>query len=203
MGLVAGAIALAGLGVVYDDARNIWDGLTSGWGIVAVLASAAGGLATLAFVFRYRFGAARVSASIAVAAIVAGWALAQRPQFLPGLTVEEAAASRSALVATLVGVALGAIVLVPSLVLLFRLFLHGRFDPHAPEPQVAPPSIRPEASVAHPKLGIAAAVCLVVGAPLLFFFESGWAHLVAVPSLLAFVGLGFVALASQVASASR
>ena len=199
MGVVAGVLALAGLGIVYDDARDIWDGLTGGWGLAAVLVSAAGGLATLAFVYRSSFGAARISASVAVAAIVAGWALAQRPRFLTGLTVEEAAASHSALVATLVGVAIGALLLVPSLVLLFRLFLRGRFDPHAVEPEVA--STAPEREGTFPpQVGAAAAACLAVGGTLLFFFESAWAHIVGVMSLFGFVGLGFVALASLVAA---
>jgi hypothetical protein len=54
------------------------------------------GVATLALVSRWRFGPARVTAALAVAAIVAGWALAQRPDILPGLTVEQAAAGHSA-----------------------------------------------------------------------------------------------------------
>jgi cytochrome d ubiquinol oxidase subunit II len=44
------------------------------------------------------------------------------------LTVHQAAAGRSTLLAVVIGVALGAVVLVPSLLLLFHLFLHGRFD---------------------------------------------------------------------------
>jgi cytochrome bd ubiquinol oxidase subunit II len=200
LGVVAGAIALIGLPVVRHDAPDIWDGLTSGWGFAAVLVSAAAGVATLYLVYRSRFGGARVSASTAVAAIVAGWALAQRPQFLPGLTVEEAAASRSALVATLVGVGIGAIVLVPSLVLLFRLFLRGRFDPNAPEAEGPLRAAPTHAAVVPRQLGIAATACLVVGGTLLFFFESAWAHIIGVPLLLVFVGLGFVTLAPIVVS---
>lgn len=200
LGLLAGAFALAGLFVVRDDARDIWDGLTGGWGLAAVLVSAAAGLATLAFVYRYRFGAARVSASVAVGAIVAGWALAQRPRVLRGLTVDEAAASHSALVATLVGVALGALLLVPALVLLFRLFLRGRFDPHVVEPEATPMPPPTREAVVPPQVGAAAAACLAVGGTFLFFFESGWAHLIGVTSLFAFIGLGFVALASLVAA---
>jgi len=119
MGVVAGAIAFAGLAVVHSDASRIWDGLTSGAGSGAVAVSAAGGVATLALVWRSRFEPARATAAVAVAAIIAGWALAQRPYFLPGLTIEEAAASRSALVAVIVSIAIGAVVLVPSLGLLF------------------------------------------------------------------------------------
>jgi cytochrome d ubiquinol oxidase subunit II len=197
-GVVAGALALAGLPVVRHDARPIWDGLTSGAGLAAVLVSAAAGVLTLLLVFRSRFEPARVSAALAVAAIVAGWALAQRPRFLPGLTIEEAAASHSALVAVVIGVALGAVVLIPSLVLLFRLFLRGRFDPHAVEQDTAPAQA-PKAAAVRPQLGLTALGCLGVGGTLTFFFETPWAHIVGVTALLAFVGLGFVALATLVA----
>jgi cytochrome bd ubiquinol oxidase subunit II len=202
-GVVAGAVALAGLPVVRHDAPSLWDGLTSGAGLAAVLVSAAAGVATLALVYRSRFGPARVSAALAVAAIIAGWALAQRPQLLPGLTIDEAAAGHATLVAVVVAVALGAVVLVPSLVLLFGLFLRGRFDPHVVEP--APPeSARPEQQAAvPPQLGLAAAVCLVVGGVLTFFFETAWAHIVGVSALLAFVGLGFLSLGSLVAQSDR
>lgn len=196
-GVIAGAIALAGLPVVRHDAHPIWDGLTSGAGLAAVLVSAAAGVATLLLVFRSRFEPARVSAALAVAAIVAGWALAQRPRFLPGLTIEEAAASHSALVAVVVGVAVGAVLLIPSLVLLFRLFLRGRFDPHVVEQDVVPLPRRRAAAV-QPQLGLVALGCLGVGGTLTFFFETAWAHIVGVTALLAFVGLGFVALASLV-----
>jgi cytochrome bd ubiquinol oxidase subunit II len=198
-GIVAGALALAGLPVVRHDARPIWDGLTSGAGLAAVLVSGAGGVTTLLLVYRRRFEPARVSAALAVAAIVGGWALAQRPDFLPGLTIDEAAASHSALVAVLVGVAIGAVVLVPSLFLLFRLFLGGRFDPHAIAPETGPPPPRHPLAV-RPQLGLTAAVCLAVGGTLTFFFETAWAHIVGVSALLAFVGLAFVALGTLVAA---
>jgi cytochrome d ubiquinol oxidase subunit II len=199
-GVVAGALALAGLVVVRHDARPIWEGLTSGAGLGAVLVSAVAGVTTLLLVFRSRFEPARVSAALAVAAIVAGWALAQRPRILPGLTIEQAAASRPALVAVVIGVAVGAVVLIPSLVLLFRLFLGGRFDPHVVE-QDAGPTQAPRVVAARPRLGLAAVCCLGVGGPLTFFFETSWAHIVGVTALLAFVGLGFVALGSVIAGA--
>jgi len=82
-GVVAGALALAGLLVMRADARSIWDGLTSGAGLVMVVVSAAAGLGTLMLVWRSRFNPARASAALAVAAIVAGWALAQRRTSCP------------------------------------------------------------------------------------------------------------------------
>jgi cytochrome d ubiquinol oxidase subunit II len=201
-GIVAGALALAGLAIVHHDARNVFDGLTGGWGLAAVVVSGAAGVATLVLVLRSRFELARVTAALAVAAIVGGWALAQRPRFLPGLTIEEAAASHAALVAVLLGVAMGAVVLVPSLVLLFSLFLRGRFDPHTVPPAV--PELRQSKAVlVRPQVGVLAGACLVVGGTLLFFFEDAWARMVGVIALLAFLGLGFVAVASLIADAER
>jgi cytochrome d ubiquinol oxidase subunit II len=127
-GVVAGALAFAGLLVVRHDAPSLWNGLTNGGGLAAVSVSAAAGLLTLVLVWRGTLGLARGSAVLAVAAIMAGWAIAQRPRLLPGLTVVEAAAGRSTLIALLITVAVGAIVLVPSLVLLFGLLLRGRLD---------------------------------------------------------------------------
>jgi cytochrome bd ubiquinol oxidase subunit II len=127
-GAIAGALACAGLLVVRQDAPLLWNGLTQGGGLVAVCVSAAAGLLTLGLVWRGTFGLARASAALAVAAIMAGWAIAQRPRFLPGLTIDQAAAGPSTLIAVIVAVAIGAVVLVPSLLLLFGLFLRGRLD---------------------------------------------------------------------------
>jgi cytochrome d ubiquinol oxidase subunit II len=202
-GVAAGAVALAGLAVVRDDAPSLWDGLSSGAGLAAVLVSATAGVATLALVIRGRFEPARVCAALAVSAIVAGWALAQRPQLLPPtLTVEDAAAGHGTLVAVVVAVAVGAVVLVPSLVLLYVLFLRGRFDPHVVE---SPPPRRRAAArtPVRPELALLAVVCFVVGGTFTYFFEAAWAHIIGVTALLAFVGLGFVAFGSVVADADR
>jgi cytochrome bd ubiquinol oxidase subunit II len=123
-GLVCGALALAGLLVMRNSGLN----LTHGAALVLVCVSAAAGLATLLLCWWYRFELARVTAAVAVAAVVVGWAAGQAPRFLPGLTVGQAAASRSTLVALIIAVACGAVVLVPSLALLFTLYLRGRLD---------------------------------------------------------------------------
>ena len=128
-GLVAGALALAGLLVVRHDARSLYDGLTSGGGLAMVLLSGVAGVATLALVWRERYGLARVAAAVAVAAVVAGWALAQDPYVLPGqLTLDQAAASNAALSAVVIGLAAGMVILAPSLWFLYRLVLQGRLD---------------------------------------------------------------------------
>jgi cytochrome bd ubiquinol oxidase subunit II len=128
-GVAAGAVAIGGLFVLRDDARDLYDGLTSGGGLVFVALSAVGGVLTLALVWRGRFGPARVSAAAAVACIIVGWAFAQSPYLLPRkLTLDDAAASDATLAAMLVGVAVGLLLLVPSLVILYRLVLRGRLD---------------------------------------------------------------------------
>ena len=123
-GLVSGVLALAGLLVM----RGSGVGLTHGTALPPVIISGAAGLVTLALCWRSRFGPARLTAALAVAAVVAGWAAAQAPRLLPGMTVTQAAAGRSTLVALVIGVCCGAVVLVPSLALLFTLFLRGRLD---------------------------------------------------------------------------
>jgi cytochrome bd ubiquinol oxidase subunit II len=123
-GLVCGALALAGVLVMRNSGLN----LTHGFALVLVCASAASGLATLLLCWWYRFGLARVTAALAVAAVVVGWAAGQAPRLLPGLTIAQAAASRSTLVALLIAVVGGAVVLVPSLGLLFTLYLRGQLD---------------------------------------------------------------------------
>ena len=129
MGVATGVVALAGLLVLRSDARELFDGLTSGGGLAMVLVSGAAGVATLALVYRERFLLARFTAAGAVAAIVVGWVLAQSPYVLPGeLTLEQAAASDATLSAVVIGVAAGMVILVPSLWWLYRLVLQGRLD---------------------------------------------------------------------------
>jgi cytochrome d ubiquinol oxidase subunit II len=128
-GVVTGAVALGGLFVVRSDARPLFDGLTSGGGLVAVLASGAGGALTLWLVATERYDLARWSSAAAVAAVTVGWALAQDPYILPPtLTLDRAAASDATLATLLVGMGIGALFLVPSLWYLYRLVLQGRLD---------------------------------------------------------------------------
>jgi cytochrome bd ubiquinol oxidase subunit II len=128
-GVLAGAVALAGLLVVRGDARPLFDGLTSGAGLACVAGSGVAGIVTLALVWREAYGAARFTAAASVAAVLTGWVLAQDPYLLPPqLTLEEAAAPDATLSAVLIGVGIGMVVLVPSLVLLYRLVLRGTLD---------------------------------------------------------------------------
>jgi cytochrome bd ubiquinol oxidase subunit II len=190
MGLVAGALAIAGLVVLRSDARALFDDLTSGAGIVAVIASAAAGVLTLALVRAQRYEPARFSAALAVAAIVAGWGIAQSPDILPGLTVRAAAADRSTLVALLISIAAGFIVLLPSLAMLFGLVLRGRFDTGAPAVEERPARRQ---TGGHGSVAILAAGLFVVGATLTFLGE-GLLLAVGVVALAAFIVVGVAEL---------
>ncbi len=197
-GTLTGAVALAGLVVVSLDAERLRSGLFGWPAILAVVGSAAAGLATLELVRRARFEAARYLASAAVAAIVVGWALAQRPELLPGLTVEEAAADRSTLLTTIVGVAIGAVIVVPSLALLFGLVLRGRFDREAAGANIER-GVEPMAPRRRPLVWLTV-LALAVGLPLTLIPAGGPAQAVGVVSLLAFVALGSAALGSAAAT---
>jgi cytochrome bd ubiquinol oxidase subunit II len=168
MGVVSGALAVVGLIVLRSDARALFDNLTSGAGLAAVIVSALAGVATLALVRAGRYEPARVSSALAVAAIIAGWGLAQRPDLLPGLTVHQAAAGHATLVALLISIAAGLVILVPSLVLLFGLVLRGRFDEGAPTVEEHPvPRSAPRPGLAGVAVGL-----LVVGSALTFLGEG-------------------------------
>jgi cytochrome d ubiquinol oxidase subunit II len=200
-GVVAGALALAGLLVIRASAVSLWHGLTSGLGLALVIVSALAGVVTMVLVFFERFGPARASAALAVAAVIAGWAAAQSPQVLPGLTVAEAAAGRSTLIATIVAVGAGAVVLVPSLAVLYSLVLRGRLDTAVVSDAAAAADagaaaasgdVRPGAAGGRsprrsrdPLAGAFAIVTLAAGAGLLVFADPAWAHAIGAVALIA------------------
>jgi cytochrome bd ubiquinol oxidase subunit II len=193
-GVVAGAIAVAGLAVLHSDVHSLYEALVKGPGLPALIVSIAAGLGTLILVWRRIYEPARYSAAVAVAAIIVGWALAQEPTFLPGLTVKEAAAPYDTLVAVVVAVVVGAAILFPSLALLFRLVLRGQLDDSetivAPAPRTAILSASGPGLVAR-----SAGACFLAGIVFLTIADAGWAHAIGLAALLAFILLGFVAVA--------
>ncbi len=203
-GLVAGALAIVGLFVLHEDAHFLYARLLRGGALAAVVVSALAGLATLALVARERFEPARYSAALAVAAVVAGWALAQRPVLLKGLTVQQAAAPHDTLVLAVIAVLGGGLLLFPSLALLFRLVLAGRLDEGEPDDERADEDARRDRApglgelLAASRVGLlvrGAGACLLAGFGFLTVAEAGWAHAIGVAALLGFLGFGFFAIA--------
>src|SRR2546421_1698746 len=124
-------------------------------------------------------------------AIIAGWALAQSPLFLEGLTVREAAAGRDTLVAVTVAVVAGAAILFPSLALLFRLVLGGALGgggSAAGQSTQARSLLTALAPGLLPRLAIA---CLVAGIGFLTVADAAWAHTAGVFCLFAFIIAAF------------
>jgi cytochrome d ubiquinol oxidase subunit II len=202
-GVLAGALAIGGLIVLRHDARALFDALVGGSGLPGLVVSALAGLTTMGLVAAGRFEPARYSAALAVAAILAGWALAQHPELLPGLTIEEAAAPRDTLLAVTIAVVAGGALVFPSMALLFALTLGGRLRKGDAGPTAADPrDVRGEllAASARGLLVRAAGACLVVGAGMLTIADAGWAHAVGVIALLAFLVLGFLAALPEEAS---
>jgi cytochrome bd ubiquinol oxidase subunit II len=120
--VVVGAMSLAGLLVLHSDAPTLFTRLTTK-GLPLVVVAAGAGLASILLARAGRLVALRVSAALAVAAVLWAWGGAQYPHLLePGLTVTEAAAPHATLVTTAFCVLGGAIVLGPSLAWLFVLF---------------------------------------------------------------------------------
>jgi cytochrome d ubiquinol oxidase subunit II len=123
---------------------------------------------------------------------VAGWVLAQQPVILPGLTVSQAAAPHDTLVAVVVSIIAGGLILFPSLGLLFRLALGGRFvhGASASEDQGGRRLLEASAAGLRARLAVA---CAVIGFGGLTIADAGWAHAIGVAAFLAAIALGFVA----------
>ena len=189
---VTGALALAALVVAHHDAPALYRGLTSGAGLAAVIVSAAAGVSSLVLVGIRRYEVARLAAAVAVAGLLAGWAAAQRPDLLPGLSVRDAAADNATLIAVLIALAVGVVVLFPSLAFLFRLSLAGRLQLD----RSAPAAQHPErADAPRPRWAPRAALaCYVAGAVLLVFADDDAGHILGVAAFVATALLGYTAI---------
>ena len=117
---VLGTIALP---ISWKYAPYIWDGMWERDTWTLIPAAVVLGLVTIGAVWKRHYRIARMSAFAEVVVMLAGWALAQYPYLVvPDLTYENSAASDAMLKVALITYGAGAIILVPSLVLLFALF---------------------------------------------------------------------------------
>ncbi len=121
IGVVAGAVAVAGLVALRADARFVYDGLV-GDGLPLLLASLILGGLVLVGLIR---GAHRLIRPLAVGAVVAviwGWGVAQHPYLLPtSLTIEGAAGAEPTLTAVIIVFVCALLIVGPSLAFLYRL----------------------------------------------------------------------------------
>jgi cytochrome bd ubiquinol oxidase subunit II len=203
-GLAAGAVAVAGLVVLHFDAERIFRRLTEGVALPALVVSVIAGVVTLGLVWRRRYEPARYTAALAVAATIAGWAVAQNPVFLQGLTVRQAAAGHDTLVAVVVAILAGALLLFPSLALLFRLTLGGELrggEQSSVEAPAAVPRRKPASGRLDARL---AGAFLVAGIGFLTIANTAWAHAIGVACFFGFILSGYrAALPADIVDAGR
>jgi cytochrome d ubiquinol oxidase subunit II len=120
--VLTGLAGIAGLFVLRYDAPLLFRGLT-GRAAPVVVVSVVAGVGALWLLLSRRYATARLASALAVASILAGWAVAQYPYLLVDrVTIEEAAGGRATLVAMLVALVGGSLLLLPALAYLYVLF---------------------------------------------------------------------------------
>jgi cytochrome bd ubiquinol oxidase subunit II len=129
-GGVAFGVASVALLMSRTEAPLVWERVLSSWVALPLQAGVAMmAVATLWALTRRRYLLARTTAVVQVSLIVFGWALSQYPYLLPPrLTLAEAAAPPQTLLLVFIALVAGAVLLVPSLWLLFRIFKRAPDD---------------------------------------------------------------------------
>jgi cytochrome d ubiquinol oxidase subunit II len=96
---------------------------TSPWSIPLHLCTATAAVTAIVALVRRRYSRARVAAAAQVTFILWGWALAEYPYLVPeSLTIRDAAAPAITLKLLLIGLAAGALILIPSLRYMLKIF---------------------------------------------------------------------------------
>ncbi len=132
VGASTGLLAFGGIFVLRHDAPTLFHGLV-GRGLVFIVASAVGGVVSLYALWARHFPWARLAAAAAVASVLAGWGAAQYPWVLVDELTLTTGAGANATIRALFGVGMAAIVIVvPSLVWLYRLVDSPPNTPHHP-----------------------------------------------------------------------
>lgn len=131
-GLAAGGLSLAALLVVRADARPLYDALTRAPALPVTIVAVLAGAVSIGLILARQYVLVRLTAGLTVAALLWAWAIAQYPYLLPpGISIEEAKASDGVLLATLGSLAVGAVLLVPSMLWLYYLFQRSGHSPDA------------------------------------------------------------------------
>jgi cytochrome bd ubiquinol oxidase subunit II len=132
----SGVLAGVTLAVLRTSSPRVFTNLTSGRAVPLVVVSVLAGIAVLVLLLGDRTRLIRPLAAIAVAAVTAGWAIAQYPDLLPPrLTIARAAAPEATGVTELVVVLIIVVLVVPSFAFLFWLAQRGKLG--EPEPGAA------------------------------------------------------------------
>lgn len=122
--VTAGAVAFLTLLAAERDAPELFAALTgSGWTVAIQLSTATCALATVALLYLRRYAIARLTAASQVTLVVLGFGLAMEGHLVrPDVTVADAGARPEVLAVLPPALAVGALLLLPSLFFLFRVF---------------------------------------------------------------------------------
>lgn len=128
--IVVFAAAMCGLLLARTEAPDMHLELTGAarWAMGLQLAIAVSGLFALGALWREKWGAARFAAAMQASLILWGWALSQYPYLVPFTITIHEAAPLITLRLLLWALAAGALILIPSLVYLFRTFSAARAE---------------------------------------------------------------------------
>lgn len=126
-GLISGVALIPAAVLVFllagHGAPAIYAGLTRWWAPLLLGGTGVVAVAALVALERRRFYLARMAAGAQVASILIGWGLAQYPHLVvPDVTLQGAATESRTLSLVIIALAAGTVVLVPSLLYLFRVF---------------------------------------------------------------------------------
>jgi cytochrome d ubiquinol oxidase subunit II len=123
-GLIVFLLAALALALSTQFADRVAGGVLGAvWSVPLHVITGISALVALGALWTRRYNLARVSAALQVSCILWGWAFAQYPYVVPtSLTIRAAAAPSLTLDLLLVGLIGGSIVLIPSLVYLYRTF---------------------------------------------------------------------------------
>lgn len=115
----------------HEAAPLVRTGLTSSpWALPLHVLTAGAAIGVLAALWFRRYRLARVGVGLQVSLIFWGWPMAQYPLLLPpSYTIANSAAPEPTLRLTLIGLAIGGVVLLPSLWYLFQIFKTAPADP--------------------------------------------------------------------------
>jgi len=129
-GVAVGALAFAALAVARGEAPLVWEGLVGRhWSLPLHAATGVAALGALFALWTRRFRAARFLAISQVSLVLWGWGASQFPFIVPpDFTFTGTAAPPAVLEAVLGALVCGAVILVPSLWALYRVFKGVRVE---------------------------------------------------------------------------
>ena len=131
-GLVLGVLTTAGLPIARFDTPLFAQRLLSSWPVIAVSLAVAGGITTEVLLWMRKYLQAQILAAGTVTLTLAGFATAMYPDLVIGrLSLAAAAAPKPTLIAFLAVLSVGAVILAPSLFLLYWTF-RGEPNPEIP-----------------------------------------------------------------------